>query len=145
MIKYRLGCRNRHEFESWFASSAAFEDQARRRLISCPTCESSEIDRLPMAPAVIRNSRVDRPADQTKLSAATSVTEAIDQIRHFKRRLMDISEHVGASFAEEARKIHFGEAKERPIYGEATFEEARALSDDGIPFGIMPTLPEEQN
>lgn len=148
MIKYRLGCPAGHEFDSWFASCAAFEDQVRRDLLACPHCQSTAIDRVPMAPAVVGSSkktsrgRGAKPAE----NVATSVDAVLlHELRQLKKKIAENSEYVGHGFAEEARKIHYGEAGERAIYDEATAEEARALREEEIPFAVVPKLPEENN
>jgi hypothetical protein len=148
VIKYRLGCPMGHEFDSWFASSAAFEDQARRKLIACPHCQSTAVDRAPMAPAVVssrKNASAGRRAKAVEPAAATFDTAMLNELRQLKKKLTECSEYVGDGFADEARKIHYGEADERAIHGEATADEARALCEEDIPFTIVPNLPEDAN
>lgn len=148
MIKYRLGCDNGHEFESWFQSSTTFEKQAARALVSCPICGSHAVDRLPMAPAVVGSkTQSASTAGEPAIGPATAADAKalMNDLRQLKRRLLQDSDYVGAGFAEEARKIHFGESQNRQIHGEATAEEARELAGEGIPFGVLPVLPEEQN
>lgn len=147
MIKYRLGCSKGHEFESWFASGAAYESQVRRKLISCPQCQSTDIDRAPMAPAVVTSRRKAKTAKPAPAQDAAAPFDAalMNDIRQLKKKLTENSEYVGKGFAEEARKIHYGEAEERAIYGEATAEDAQALSDEDIPFAVLPRLPEDNN
>jgi hypothetical protein len=69
----------------------------------------------------------------------------LGMLRAFKKTVMENSEDVGTGFADEARKIHFGEAEERNIRGSSTMDEARALAEDGVPFGVLPPLPEDLN
>lgn len=148
MIRYRLGCPEQHEFESWFRSGSDFDALARDQRVSCPVCGSNAIEKLPMAPAVI--SGVGRTAKRGPSSVPTSQAEPgrdeiIKQIRAFKQKVVANSEDVGPRFAEEARKIHYGEAEERNIVGASTADEACGLAEDGIPFGVLPPFPEDHN
>lgn len=150
MIKYRLGCADGHEFESWFRSIADYDTQSNSGAVACPLCASTEISKLPMAPAVVSargNSGVQAPEQEQAPAAiaATSSPPMATALRAFKKAVLENSEDVGAKFAEEARKIHFGEAEERNIRGSTTAEEAQSLHQDGIPFGILPELPEDLN
>ncbi len=140
MISYKLGCERGHEFESWFANIAAFDRQVQSALIECPECGSRKIEKLPMAPAVVGTRKEQRQADAT-----VKRTEFTQKLRAFRREVMENSEDVGPRFAEEARRIHDDEAPGRNIHGEATADEARALVEDGIQFGILPKLPEDNN
>lgn len=154
MIKYKLGCATGHEFEAWFASMDAFDRQARRGLVSCPECASTRVEKRPMAPAIVTTAKrslapVDVPAD-TPAGVMMPVRdpaskELIGAVREMKAELLKNSEHVGMRFAEEARRIHFGETQTRSIHGEATPDEAQGLYEDGVAFGILPLLPDEQN
>lgn len=141
MIKYSLGCSNQHRFEAWFRSGDAFERQARRQLVVCPDCGSTNIEKAPMAPALLKAERArthSAPADATP-------KPSLADLRRLRNEILAKSEDVGKDFAGEARRMHFGEAEERSIRGEATVEDARALIDDGVPFGLVPPLPEDQN
>lgn len=140
MISYKLGCERGHEFESWFASIAAFDRQLQNTLVECPQCGSHNIEKLPMAPAVVGTG-----ADRRQADARSKHKELTQKLRAFRREVMENSEDVGPRFAEEARRIHDDEAPGRNIHGEATAEEARGLAEDGIPFGVMPKLPEDSN
>lgn len=133
MIRYSLSCEQKHGFESWFASAAAFDKLHLAGMLSCAVCGSTRIEKGLMAPAVAV-SRVQPP-----LSApASPVEEALAQIR---RAVEENSEYVGLNFAAEARAIHDGERPNRAIYGEARAEEARALIEDGVPVAPLPFLP----
>lgn len=150
MIKYRLGCADGHEFESWFPSIADYDAQSRSGDVACPLCGSSEITKLPMAPAVVtgRGNRDVQAPEQAPAAAALSAPSQpplATALRAFKKAVLENSEDVGGRFAEEARKIHFGEAEERNIRGSTTAEEAQALHQDGVPFSILPELPEDLN
>ncbi len=130
MIVYNLRCRNAHEFEGWFKDSAAFDAQAKGGKVTCPVCDSRKVDKAIMAPAVAG----------AKKSAVTE-TEA-RQMRQFmtglRKYVEDNADYVGPHFAEEARKIHYGETEHRHIYGEATIEEAKELVDEGVDVAPLP-------
>jgi hypothetical protein len=144
MIKYRLSCSDGHEFESWFRSIADFDTQSHAGDVACPLCASTEITKQPMAPAVVSNRSITpRSAPMTTDSRVNP--EMLGMLRAFKKAVVENSEDVGTGFADEARKIHFGEAEERNIRGSSTMDEARALAEEGVPFGIVPPLPEDLN
>lgn len=125
MIRYALTCDNEDSFEGWFASSADYDDQEARGLIECPACGSKTVRKAPMAPAV-----------RTRDSAGPpSPAEIAARVRAHIREKFD---YVGEGFAREARAIHDGDAPDRPIWGEATPDEARALSEDGLPVAPLP-------
>ncbi|MFW6076225.1 MAG: DUF1178 family protein [Hyphomicrobiales bacterium] len=143
MIRYGLVCERRHEFESWFRDSAMCDDQLGRGAVDCPVCGSSNIEKQLMAPAVrhtreVARQRVAAPGDarQKKL---------LEAMRQLRRKVEDSAEYVGERFSEEARRIHYKEAAERGIYGEATQEEAKALIEEGIEAHPLPWLPEDAN
>jgi hypothetical protein len=130
MIVYNLRCRNAHEFEGWFKDSAAFDSQAKGGKVACPVCDSRKVEKAIMAPAV----------SGAKKSSLTA-TEA-KQMRQFmtglRKYVQDNADYVGPKFAEEARKIHYGETEHRHIYGEASLEEAKELVEEGVDFAPLP-------
>lgn len=156
MIKYALTCDNAHVFESWFPTSASFEEQAKRGFVSCPSCGSIRVERAIMAPHVARTDRgakqvETREASQEPAVAATQpghVALIGEKEVAFREMLVALhahvtanAEHVGKRFADEALKIHHGESDSRPIYGEATPEDARMLHEEGVEFLPLPRLP----
>ena len=145
MIKYSLHCGNGHSFDAWFRSSEAFERQSRRRLVACPDCGDTGIDRQPMAPAIVKSRA--KAASHTLSTGPKEPTAPppVEVLRAMKRHVLANTEDVGGRFAEEVRKIHDGEAEQRSIRGETTPAEARGLMDDGIPFGVLPPLPEDHH
>lgn len=146
MIKYRLGCTDGHEFESWFRSIADYDAQSRSGAVACPLCGSTAITKQPMAPAVVSGrSNVAAQAPQPTPADQSPGAAMANALRAFKQVVVENSEDVGGRFAEEARKIHFGEAEERNIRGSSTVEEAQSLFQDGISFGVLPPLPEDLN
>ena len=144
MIKFSLVCDRAHEFESWFDSGASYETQARRRLIACPACNSLNVSKAIMAPALVSRSR---PADAAVPMAL--LDERQQKLRAMARTLRaeieKNSEDVGGDFPQIARAIHDGDAPERSIRGQASLAEARALIEDGIGVLPLPVVPDEMN
>jgi hypothetical protein len=131
MILFDLRCKDGHAFEAWFRDGAAYEDQAAAGDLACPVCGSGEVTKALMAPAV--NARPTINAGQ-----ATEMMRAWRRVQDHIEKNFD---HVGPKFAEEARKIHYGEAEKRSIYGEASKAEAKELRDEGIDVNQIPWLP----
>jgi hypothetical protein len=153
MIRYTLACDEGHEFESWFPGSAAFDEQARRGLVECPTCRSTHVRKSIMAPALTRGGGEREAAAAESPVVAEPSSPAVDEgpaalremVRALRAAVVAHTTDVGAAFPEEARKMHFGEAEHRPIRGEATPDEARELIEDGVAIMPVPVLPEERN
>lgn len=162
MIRYALACPEGHAFESWFKHSDAFDEQAKRGLIACPTCGSTDVEKALMAPRLSRSvteskrgaARDGEESEQKAVAPSTKAPVAImsPQERELRQKLKDLrdqltksAEHVGQRFPEEARKMHYGETEHRSIYGEASADDARALIEEGIEFHPLPVLPDEQN
>lgn len=133
MIRYALVCDAGHDFDGWFRDSETFESQCAHKLISCPFCASATISRGVMAPHVARNGRED-DADRLR-----------SMIRKLREQVVSGTEDVGERFPDEARAIEDGDATRRPIRGRATFEEAKALLEDGIEILPIPELPTDGN
>ncbi len=151
MIKYALVCDQKHTFDSWFASSAAYDKQAKHGLVSCPSCGSSKVEKAIMAPRLSGTRKRERAAE-TPASAQASVAMLSPQEQELRTKLKELREHitknadyVGKKFPEEARKMHYGETEHRSIYGEASLETAKELSEEGIELHAVPVLPDEQN
>src|SRR5580698_4947092 len=130
VIVYNLRCKNGHEFEGWFRDSAAFDHQSEDGKLFCPTCNSRRVEKAIMAPAV--TSLGDREA---KRSEARNMRQFMTGLRKY---VQEHAEYVGSNFAEEARKIHYGESVDRHIYGETTPEEAKELVDEGLDVAPLP-------
>jgi hypothetical protein len=163
MIHYQLQCGQGHGFDGWFRDSAAFEAQAARGLVACPTCADTAVTRALMAPAVARGKRALPAPPAAAPPAASAVAETPppapaaappvalaaerlpDHVRAALQRLRaEVERHcdyVGPRFAEEARRIHNGDSARRGIYGEATPEQAEALAEDGIEVARIPWVP----
>jgi hypothetical protein len=163
MIHYNLRCKKGHAFESWFQSSSAYEQQERRKLVNCPVCGSSDVERAIMAPQIVsKKGRDTAPAEAVPAVTPAPATEAtppspstpllMTQERELRAKLKELRDHivgnadnVGERFPNEARKMHYGDIEHRPIYGEASPDEARALIDEGVEVMPLPALPEDRN
>ncbi|SEN77958.1 DUF1178 family protein [Bradyrhizobium sp. OK095] len=160
MIRYALHCDRNHEFESWFQSSSAYDSQVKRKLVTCPICGSAKVDKAIMAPRIVGKKGRGRaapppepaaaPAPEVTPSGPTSLLMA--QERELRTKLKELRDHivknadnVGEKFANEARAMHYGDKEHRPIYGEASPDEAKSLIDEGIEVSPLPTLPEDRN
>ncbi|MDT3671705.1 MAG: DUF1178 family protein [Aromatoleum sp.] len=140
MIVLNLCCDNEHLFEGWFASADAFETQLGRQQVSCPVCGSAQIERRPAAPYVNTGSGVSRqpPAAPNPIPVnADALAAALAMLR----RLGKESEDVGERFAEEARRIHYGDSDARNIKGKATRDDVGELLDEGIM--VLPLSPDD--
>jgi hypothetical protein len=131
MISFNLRCAKDHVFEAWFKDGAAFDKQAKSKSLSCPSCGNTKIEKAIMAPAIARGaSRADTPSPEQLRSMLLQMRAAVESN----------CDYVGQEFPEEARKIHYGEADARNIYGEATPEEAKELAEEGVEFGSIPWI-----
>lgn len=168
MIRYTVRCRAGHDFDGWYKDSKTYESLQTAGAIACPECGATDVRRAPMAPALSGTKAskradpadeaapaTDRPAaggavsapgspapvsaeDAKRIHVMGKIREAMAEIR---RHVEQNADYVGPKFADEARKIHYGETEERSIYGEATDEESAALEDEGIEFGRIPWAP----
>jgi hypothetical protein len=143
MVVYNLVCKKKHSFEGWFPSFEDYQKQAAKKLVSCPTCGTTNVEKLPHAcavhvkkeqPAVPAKKKPQAPAPAAPPSAA-EFNEMLIRVHHYVKENF---EDVGPRFAEEAKQIHKGEAEERPIHGTASLKEAKELADEGVPFIPLP-------
>lgn len=139
-----LQCTHRHVFEGWFASEDDFVSQLGRGLVACPMCGDTTISKMLSAPRLnLGRAREEVPAKQEVQQVVSGATEQALQAAWLTvtRRIMANTEDVGNKFAEEARKIHYGETPERGIRGQASREETESLIEEGI--AVMPLpIPE---
>ena len=149
MIAYDLKCGRGHVFEAWFANSDTHDRQTKAGHVACPVCGDTRTAKAPMAPNIsTRKAGRKRPAGEENLrrdgmavatkgefEQASDVWQALQRIRAEVAKNCD---YVGERFAEEARKIHYGESDQRNIYGETTADEAQGLREEGIDFGVLP-------
>jgi hypothetical protein len=158
MIRYNLRCEKGHAFESWFQSSAAYESQEKRRLVSCPACGSVKVERAIMAPQIVsRKGReaaapvpAEAPAAEATAQESTPLLMAQEielraKIKELRDHIVKNADNVGERFPNEARKMHYGDIEHRPIYGEASPEEARSLIEEGVEVSPLPVLPDDRN
>jgi hypothetical protein len=162
MIRYALRCERDHTFESWFQDSAAYEQQVKRKLVSCPACGSVKVEKAIMAPQIVSKKGREvappapepapAPAPAQPAPEAGSTPLLMAQERELRAKLKELRDHivknadnVGERFPNEARKMHYGEIEHRPIYGEASPDEARALIDEGVEVSPLPVLPDDRN
>ncbi len=141
MIRFALVCEKGHEFEGWFRDNADYDRLATSGLNECPRCGSREVAKALMAPSV-RGGKAD---ETVALGMGDDQRKALAEFKALSERMRANSEYVGPRFAEEARKIHYGEVEARGIYGEASREDARSLVDEGVPVLPLPVCPDEQN
>lgn len=140
-----LRCHQDHRFEGWFGSEDDYQDQRARGLVQCPVCSDQQIDRLPSAPR-LNVSGAAAPAEPTRAPArAAAIPSGKDPAAALQaaflqavRHVIDNTVDVGERFAEEARRIHYGEAEERAIRGQTSLKEAQALRDEGIEVVPLP-------
>ena len=146
MIRYTLKCEKNHHFDSWFPSAEGFERLRSAGLATCALCGSPEVEKALMSPQVLTGrargtspqapTAASEPARPVALSAPdTPLAKAIARLR---AEVEASSDYVGQDFAREARAMHLGDVPERPIHGEASLEEARALVQDGVPVLPLP-------
>ena len=142
MIKFDLICENQHIFEASFDDSNSFEKQKKKKQIECPFCNSSKISKSVMAPNISNKSTSSIKINREKNKLFSNYNKQINKI---KSEIEKNFKYVGKKFPEEARKIHYGEAEDKPIYGEATEKESQELVDEGISLVKLPFSKEEKN
>lgn len=167
MILYALSCDNEHQFESWFKDSAAFDHQAKRKLVACPSCGSTAVRKAIMAPRLAKGAGVpvgegeaaagarppasrqpEQPGKAVALDPQDLDPQALDpraqalrkQLLELRRQVEANCDYVGPRFAEEARRIHYGERDPGGIYGESSQQEAEALAEEGIAVARLPWI-----
>jgi hypothetical protein len=161
MIRYALVCEKGHGFESWFADSAGYDKQIKRKLIACPHCGTAKVEKAIMAPRLAGSRKRQAPAEPPAVAPETAPAKSQEKasvamispqeqelrskLKELREHLTKNADHVGPKFPEEARKMHYGETAHRSIYGEASPEDAKALAEEGIEFHPLPILPDERN
>lgn len=137
-----LQCAHEHSFEGWFASEDDFQSQLSRGLVECPICGDAAITKKLSAPRLnlgaARNTQEEAAPAAVKSDVVAAPQDSQLQAAWMKmvRQVMANTEDVGEKFAEEARRIHYGETEERGIRGQASREETEALLEEGI--GVLP-------
>lgn len=138
MIRYNLKCAKEHEFDSWFSSSEDFDKLKKSGMIACSICGDTDVQKAIMAPRI-----ANKEEDNKSLLKPSSPAEVV--LKELRKELEKSADNVGKNFATEARKIHYGETKERPIIGEANLEEAKSLIDEGVPITPLPWQDKKTN
>jgi hypothetical protein len=153
MILFNLKCTHGHQFEGWFRNGATYDAQAQAGEITCPVCGDNGVEKAPMAPAIAKSGRsreveaTPAPAEAMPPTPTPTPAELAQQaemlhaLREIRRQVEQNAEHVGDRFAEEARKIHYGETESRAIYGQTSPEQAEQLREEGVEFAAIPWVP----
>lgn len=153
MIVFDLKCRKDHVFEAWFPDNASFAEQSAGGKVVCPVCGSKKVTKALMAPKVHKGSgAAPEPSGEPSGESRETVLTDAQKAGELRRMLRELRQHVekncdyvGEQFAEEARKIHYGETDSRGIYGETSDDEAKSLEDEGIEVQRVPWLPRENS
>lgn len=153
MIHYHLRCAAGHEFDGWFQDSAGFDRLAAAGLVECTHCGSTQVERALMAPAVVKGRKEAAPPKPPespapdpapggpRMAAGPMPAQVLAMLQRLRAEVEKNCDYVGRDFAEEARKIHHGEAEARGIYGEASDSDAEALAEEGIEIARLPWVP----
>ncbi|MGH6617201.1 DUF1178 family protein [Sphingomonas sp.] len=143
MIVFDLKCGSDHVFEAWFGSSAAFEDQRGRGLVSCPYCGATDVIKAVMAPSIPAKSN--SRSMPSNLPTPEAMKAAFEALAAAQSKALETSEWVGRAFADRARAMHVGDEASGPIHGQSTAEEVRDLVEEGVPIAplLVPIVPPE--
>ena len=141
MIKYRLFCNNCvHNFDSWFGNSKEFEKLKKNKILSCPNCNSSKIEKSLMSPSIINNKTENKNFNSKKQLAVKK------KLKQYKKFIKNNFDYVGKNFAYEARSIHYNDKKKnRGIYGTATSDEIKELAEEGVEAELIPWIEDKNN
>ena len=132
MIKYSLRCSEGHNFEAWFSSSKAYEDQVQDSLVLCPLCDSREIKKNIMSP------NIGKKGNKSNINNDVKKIEVM--MNKVRKHVEKNYEYVGEKFPEEARAMHYEEKESKDIYGESSIEEAKELIEEGIDIHPIPGI-----
>lgn len=157
MILYSLVCAKGHQFEGWFGNSGAFDREVAAQRVACPVCGDHHVEKAIMAPRIAKSEAPTHEVQardnstQTSTSLSKPVAAQIELtaeewqfLKKLREKVEADCDYVGTNFAEEARRIHYGETEARQIYGETTPDEAAALEEEGVEFGVIPWFPRYQ-
>jgi hypothetical protein len=147
MIRYNLRCDSGHAFESWFQSSSAYDQQVKRKLVTCAICGSAKVEKAIMAPQLAgtkKKAAAEASSQSTSLMMAPE-RELRTKLKELRDHIVKNADNVGERFPEEARKMHYGDIEHRAIYGEASAEEAKSLIEEGVEVAPLPVLPDDRN
>ena len=141
MIKYKLKCKDKHEFESWFADSKEFERLKSKKMIECTFCGTKLIEKTIMSPNVLnKDQKKDQNVDSSKY--LKKIRNDLLKMRNFVEKNF---EYVGKNFPKEVRNIYYDKSKNKNIYGKATLEETEELKDEGIELTTIPWIDNKRD
>src|ERR671925_437279 len=138
MVVYDLVCSKNHRFEGWFPSFEDYQKQAGKHQISCPTCGTNKVEKVPHACAVHVKKEPALPKKMTEKAEAPTAAEFKEMLLRVHHYIQENFEDVGSRFAQEARQIFHGKAEERPIHGTSTSEQRAELDEEGIQYLTIP-------
>lgn len=143
MILFDLRCGHGHRFEGWFRNNAAYEEQVAAQALTCPVCGDAAVEKAPMAPRIAKAGRQEEtlPAPAGGEDEASQQARILAMLRDLRRQVEANADYVGDRFAEEARKIHYGESDSRAIYGETSEAQAEQLREEGVEIARIPWVP----
>ena len=141
MIKYKLFCNNCvQNFDSWFGNSKEFEKLKKNKLLSCPNCNSTKIEKSLMSPSIINNKSKNNNLNSKK------ILEVRKKLKQYKKFIKNNFDYVGENFSYEARSVHYNQKKRsKGIYGKASASEIKELSEEGIETETIPWVNENEN
>tara|TARA_B100001540_G_scaffold296628_1_gene298506 strand:+ start:129 stop:554 length:426 start_codon:yes stop_codon:yes gene_type:complete len=141
MIKYNLFCKNCSEdFDSWFANSKEYEKLKKSKYLNCPICNSNKIEKSLMAPSIINNK-----IEKNKLNTKKHI-EIKNKLKEYKKFIKNNFDYVGDNFAYEARSVHYNNKKRKKgIYGKASIDDVKELSEEGIETETIPWPKDNEN
>ena len=140
MIKYKLKCDSNHDFDSWFSSSQDYEKLKRKKLLNCPECNSSSIQKTIMSPNLSYNKSVQKDKKSAKFQK-----ELKTKIKSLQKYIEKNCDNVGNKFAQEARKIHYDDKRSRGIYGTASSDQMKELTEEGIEVSSIPWIEKKEH
>tara|TARA_Y100001970_G_scaffold243478_1_gene308801 strand:- start:701 stop:1123 length:423 start_codon:yes stop_codon:yes gene_type:complete len=140
MIKYNLKCKNKHEFEGWFADSKEFEKLKIKKMIECSYCGTKAIEKSIMSPNILSNEEKKNISESTK-----NIKKIKDDLLKMRNFVEKNFEYVGKDFPKEVRNIYYDKRKNKNIYGKATEEETEELQDEGIELTAIPWIDKREN
>ena len=141
MILYQIRCTEDHEFEAWFKDSKAYDRQAKRGQVECPVCGATGVEKAPLAPRQVAS----KSENKRRARLRKRTRELVKAVHELRQEVEEKFDYVGERFPDEARKIHYGEADERPIYGEASTEAAEELAAEDIKVFRIPWKPDKSH
>ena len=140
MIKYNLKCKNKHEFESWFADSNEFERLKSNKIIECTFCGTKLIEKSIMSPNIL--SKDEKSQNSVRSKNFKKIREDLIKMRNFVEKNF---EYVGENFPSEVRNVYYDKKKNKNIYGKATPEETEELKEEGIELTSIPWIDNKKD